>query len=145
MKFSLKKKIAAASVAVALIGGGAAFAYWTSAGTGSGTATTGSASAVTINQTSAVTAMGPGVAAQALSGTFTVTKPSYVGSVTVSGVTTDKAGCTTADFITTNPTATNAEVSTGSTWGGGSIAFNNTAANQDACQGATVTIAYASN
>lgn len=146
MKFSLKKKIATASVAIALIGGGAAFAYWTSAGSGTGSASTGTASAVTINQTSVVTAMGPGVAAQGLSGTFTVAKPSYVGSVTVSGVTTDKSGCTTADFLTTNPTATNATVTTGSTWSGGSIVFSDDATrNQDACQNAVVTIAYSSN
>ena len=31
------------------------------------------------------------------------------------------------------------------TWTGGSIEFNNKAVNQDACQGATVTINYVSN
>lgn len=147
MKFDLKKKIVAAVVAITLIAGGTiAYAYWTSGGTGTGTASTGTASAVTINQTSVVTAMGPGVAPQALSGTFTVAKPSRVGQVSVSGVTTDKTGCTTADFATTNPTPTNATVTTGSTWSGGSIVFvDNPTRNQDACQNAVVTVAYTSN
>ena len=45
-----------------------------------------------------------------------------------------------------DPDATNDEVVTGDTWGGGSIVFVDKAAvNQDACQGATVTVHYVSN
>jgi hypothetical protein len=146
VKLTLKKKISAAVAAVAIVGAGSmAFAFWSSTGSGTGSASAGSASAVTINQTSVVSAMGPGVAAQPLSGTFTVAKPAYVGQVSITGVTTDKVGCDSTDFVTTNPAATNAEVTSASTWSGGTIAFVNKASNQDACQGATVTIAYSSN
>ena len=52
-------------------GGGLAFAYWTSTGTGTGTGTTGAGDvALVVNQTSVISDMGPGVAAQDLSGTF---------------------------------------------------------------------------
>ena len=148
MKLSLKKKIGAAVAGVALVGAGTmAFAYWSSTGSGTGSASAGSASAVTIVQTSTVSNLGPGTAAQALSGTFTTTRPAYVGQVSVSSVTTDKgAACDGTNFLTQNPTATNAEVSTGSTWGGGSIVFVDKAdTNQDACQGAVVTVNYVSN
>jgi hypothetical protein len=147
VKLSLKKKIGAAVAGVALVGAGTmAFAYWSSTGSGTGTASAGSASAVTIVQTSTVSDLGPGTAAQALSGTFTTTRPAYVGQVSVSSVTTDNVLCDGTNFQTQNPTATNAEVSTGSTWGGGSIVFvDKPAVNQDACQGATVTVHYVSN
>jgi hypothetical protein len=145
MRRFTKKQYLVAGVAAAIIAGtaGTALAYWTSTGSGTGTGTTGTAEHVTITQTSSVSNMGPGVAAQTLSGTFTTAHPAYVGQVT-GVVTTDKSGCTAADYTIVQPTATNAEVTSASLWGGGSIAFNNTAANQDACQGALVTITYSS-
>jgi hypothetical protein len=151
----LNKKLAAIAItATVALTTTAAFAFWSSSGSGDGTATAGSASSVTVNQTSIVSAMGPGVDAQTLSGTFTVAKPSYVGQVSASvtgtthlvgGVQVANAGCTSADFTVVNPTATNAEISTGSTWSGGSIVFKDSASNQDACQGATALIHYTSN
>jgi hypothetical protein len=147
VKLTLKKKIGAAVASVALVGAGTmAFAYWTSTGSGTGTASAGSASAVTIVQTSTVSDLGPGTAAQALSGTFTTDRPVYVGQVSVDDTTTDQAGCDADDFQAVDPDATNAEVETGDTWGGGSIVFvNKPAVDQDACQGATVTVHYVSN
>jgi hypothetical protein len=142
-----RRKIVAGGLAAAVVlgGGYAAYAYWTSAGAGSGSATTGTSGGVTINQTSVVTAMGPGVAAQALSGTFTTAKPAHVAQVTAAVTTTSNVGCHAADFTIVQPAPTNAEVVTGGTWGGGSIAFNDSATvNQDACQGVTVTIGYTS-
>lgn len=143
----LSKKFAAiAIIATVAVTGTAAFAYWTSSGTGTGAGSAGSASAVTVNQTSVVTAMGPGVDPQGLSGTFTVANPSYVGQVTASVTGTSNDGCTAADFTIGQPTATNAEISTGSLWGGGSIVFTSSpTVNQNACQGVTVTIGYSSN
>jgi hypothetical protein len=145
MKLLTWKKKTAVITAMFVAVGGAAFGFWTAGGAGDGTATTGTAADVVINQTSVVTAMGPGVAAQPLSGTFTSAKPVYVSQVTASVTGTSNAGCTSSDFTIVQPTATNAEVTTGSTWGGGSIAFNNKpAVNQDACQNVTVDIAYTS-
>ena len=97
-------------------------------------------------QTSTVSALGPGGAPQALSGTFDVDHPVYVGQVSVDDVSTDKAGCDADDFATTDPSATNSEIEDGDGWSGGSIVFvSKPDANQDACQGATVTISYVSN
>lgn len=145
-KPSKKVVVGVAAVAIALGTAGGAYAYWTSAGSGTGSATTGSAEHVTITQTSVVTAMGPGVAAQPLSGTFTTAHPAYVGQVTAVVDSTSNAGCTAADFTVVQPTATNGEVTSASTWSGGSIAFNDKAdTNQDACQGVTVNLKYSSN
>ena len=88
--------------------------------------------------------MGPGVLPQALSGTFTSALPTYVGQVNAEvDETTLPAGCSAADYVVVDPTATNDEVTTGDAWSGGSVAFlNDPARNQDACQGATVGISY---
>jgi hypothetical protein len=144
---NLKKKIGTAVASVALVGAGSmAFAYWSSTGAGEGSATAGSASAVTIVQDSVVSGLGPGGSAQALSGHFEVDSPVYVGQVSIDKVTTDKDGCDASDFETHDPDATNAEVANDDEWGGGSISFVDKAdTNQDACQGATVTISYVSN
>ena len=50
--FSSKKRVAAIGVVTAatLVGGGAAFAYWTTTGSGSGSATVGSAAAWTADE-----------------------------------------------------------------------------------------------
>lgn len=110
--------------------------------------------AITAVQTSTVTAMAPGVAAQTLSGTFLNTNagPVYVTSVTASISSVVKAEgapagtCTAADYTLSGAVmAVNAEALANdtSTWSGATIAFNNTGANQDACKGATVNLAYA--
>lgn len=140
----------------ALVGGGIAFAYWTVTGSGSGTGATGNNAAITINQTSSVTNLRPGGAAQALEGDFTNTNggPVYVTSVTVSIASVTKAGgapsgtCDATDYTLTGATmAVAAEVPAGTnqgSWSGATIAFNNKASSQDACKGATVNLAYTS-
>ncbi len=154
------KKIAVIAAAAALLigGGGIAFAYWTAAGgSGTGTAGTGTSAAITVNQTSTVTAMHPGDTAQTLSGNFDNTNPGpvYVGTVTVSiasvfqeGVVAE--GCDATDYTLAGAAMTvNAQVPVGSpeltvVWSGATIQFKNKAdVNQDACQGATVNLAYA--
>ncbi|HEU0104108.1 MAG TPA: hypothetical protein VFR07_17470 [Mycobacteriales bacterium] len=136
--------IATSSVAAVALSG-VAFAYWTSTGNGTDNATTGTAEVVTINQLSNPTAMGPGVAPQSLDGDFTTANPAFVGQVTATVTGTNQVGCGPTDYTIVQPTVTNAEVVTGTTWGGGSIAFNNKLTNQNACQGALVTIGYTSN
>lgn len=154
-----RKKIAALVAALLILGGGAgAFAYWSTLGSGTGSATTGSnTQSVTVNQTSTVSNLRPGGAAQVLSGTFTNPSegPLYVRTVTVAiasvtlaqGVT---GTCNASDYTLANATMTvNAEVPAGTSqgsWTGATIAFNNKpGANQDACQGATVSFSYTSN
>jgi len=155
MKKNKRRGIKVVAVAAALVvAGGAAFAYWTAGGSGTGSATTGNTSPVTVVQTSPVTGLAPGVGAQILSGTFNNPNsgPAYVGTVTVSIASVVKAvgapagTCDGTDYtLSSNPLAYNAEVVAAdtSTWTGPAIAFNNKpTTNQDACKGATVNLAY---
>jgi hypothetical protein len=158
-----------AGIGVAVLGGGIAFAYFTGVGSGSGTATVGSNNPIVVNQTSAVTAMGPGIAPQALSGNFTNSNggPVFIGSVSavVTGVPagTPSPGplaCTATDFVITGgaggvapfnnayTTPINRQVPVGTgvdTWSGLTLAFVNKATNQDACKNASITITYTAN
>jgi hypothetical protein len=164
-----KKTLAVATTVVLLSGGGAAYAYWTTTGTGIGTATTGTSTAITANQTSTIGNLRPGGTPQVLAGNFTnpvVNGPQYVTSVTVSIASVTKATgapagtCAEADYVlvpATGVMTVGAEVpasaTTSGTWGGAgsgsaagvTIAFVNTVANQDACKGATVNLQYAVN
>jgi hypothetical protein len=148
----------AALTVLLLAGGGAAFAYWTTTGTGSGTGTSGSNAPITVVQTSTITNLRPGGAAQTLSGNFTNPNdsPTYVTSVTVSIASVTKAGgapagtCDATDYTLTGATMNvNAQIPIGTAqgaWTGATVAFNNKgAANQDACKGATVNFSYTSN
>lgn len=145
------KKWATGFVVVSLIGGGAAFAYWTNSGSGSGQAATGTNAAVVVNQTSTVTGLAPGVAAQPLSGDFGNDNdgPVYVGSVTATVSGTDQPGCGATDYTIAGAATVNAQVAAGDgvgSWSGLTIAFNNKpSVNQDACKNAVVDLAYASN
>lgn len=128
---------------------GAAFAYWTAGGTGTGTAPTGTTLALTANQTTVLTPMYPGDTAQTISGTFTNpnTGPTYVTSVTaaITGVSGGAGACSAADYTLASPVmAVGSEVAvgTGGSWTGATIKFNNTGANQDGCKGATVALGY---
>lgn len=155
MKASRRKitGITVGAVALVLIGGGA-IAYWTLTGGGTGSAETGTADGtLTVNQTSVISDLRPGGAAQTLSGNFDNTddSPVYVNSVTVSidsVVTVPPGGsCDATDYTLTGAVMTvEAEVPSGvaqGAWTGATIAFNNKAAvNQDDCQGATVNLAY---
>jgi hypothetical protein len=158
-KFTKKKKLAALVVGlgVAAAGGGLAFAYWTSSGSGTGSAGTGpGTSNLLITQTSVINGLAPGTPAQTIAGTVqnNATNSAYVTAVTasISGV-VKAAGapagpCTAADYTLSNATMNVAtDVAAGATvnFTGATLAFNNTAVNQDGCKGATVNLAYASN
>jgi len=135
--------------------GGIAVAYWTAGGSGTGTAATSSGTALVVNQTSVVSGLEPGGAAQPLSGDFDNPNAGsvLVGTVTVSIASVVKAGgapagtCDASDYTLTGAAMTvNAQVPAGNgtgSWSGATIAFNNKpATNQDACKGATVNLAY---
>jgi len=155
MKASKKRmtRITVVAAALGLVGGGA-YAYWTLTGNGSGSAATGSITGtLTVNQTTVVTDLRPGGAAQTLSGTFDNLddSPVYVNSVTVaiSSVVTDPVDgtCAAADYTLTGANMlVEAQVPAGTsqgTWTGATLAFNNKAdVNQDDCQGATVNLSY---
>jgi hypothetical protein len=154
MRKSTKRNLSVAAITVVLLGGaGAAFAYWTAGGSGTGTAATGDNVDLVAVQTSTVTGMGPGIAAQDLEGNFNNDNdgPTYVATVTASIASVTPLNgqtCDDSNYTINNPVApVGAEVPVGTgvgSWSGPSIEFVNSATvNQDGCKGATVNIAYA--
>jgi hypothetical protein len=138
-------------VAVAAI----AYAYFTSTGSGTATATVGTSSAVTIKGTVSGN-LYPGSSSTV---TLTVDNPSSgkqrVGTVSLEKITAD-AGHSTCSVVTTggNPDFTMADVVVNKTYGPGNgqavtptgtLTMNDTGVNQDACQGATLTLSQKSN
>ena len=154
-----KRTVVAATTAFLLIGGGtAAYAYWTTGGSGTGTATTGTTQAVNVNQTATIAATYPGQGPQALAGNFN--NPNS-GPVKISSVTATvraftaqadgtKPACTASDFaITGTSTITgsgpNNEIPSGNaqgSWNGLSLELLDSATNQENCKSVTVTIDY---
>jgi hypothetical protein len=179
MKRFMNKKVAAIGLAAGLVLGiaGAATAYFTSSGTGTGSATTGTAaSALKITDTTTITDMAPGVAAEPITGTIQNTQApggqnEQVNDVTVSiasvvetsteiglygvqgsgnpGSSGSYYDCSSTDYNLSNAAmVVNQDLTPGQTvsFSGATIGFNDkTTTNQDACQGATVNLAYASN
>jgi hypothetical protein len=156
MRKPSKKALAVVTAVALLAGGGTAFAYWTTSGTGTGTAATtaGTLNALTFTQ-STVNAMYPGDSPQTLTVGVknTGTEATYV-TLVKAYITTNKSGCTGADFkIGGVATGTEADP-TGLTWTAADLAadatadatstigFNNTSDNQDACKTAVVTVHY---
>jgi hypothetical protein len=162
---SLTKRSPVLLVALLLLGLGtvAAYAFWTSGGSGTGSASTGDTTAVTVVQTSVVSDLRPGGSPQELSGDFTnpvANGPVFVTDVTVSiGDVTKAEGaasgvCDASDYVLTNPVMdVNQTIPTGvaqGAWGVpddvATIQFqNDPTTNQDQCKGATVTLDYVSS
>lgn len=132
-----------------------AYAYFTSTGSGTATATVGTSSAVTIKGTVSGN-LYPGSSSTV---TLTVDNPSSgkqrVGTVSLEKITPD-AGHSTCSVVTTggNPDFTMADVVVNKTYGPGNgqavtptgtLTMNDTGINQDACQGATLTLSLKSN
>ncbi len=154
-KFTRRRKITAAAVLTFLAVAGAAFAYWTTTGSGTGAATTGSSAAVTVTQTGIISNLVPGGAAQPVN--FTITNPKttkqYVAGVSYSIASINNisdgsaaTGCTAADFTLVQPTAINADLAAGATPfspSGATLAMIDSAANQNGCQNVTVNLTFA--
>jgi hypothetical protein len=160
--------IVAGSALLVAIGGGIAFAYWSSTGQGTGSATTSAGtSPLTISPAAGPTDLAPGVAPEALTGTIANggTSSAYVNSltVTITGVTGGASGCTSQDYgLTTGSTALvkgtgapqtitvpvgrNVDSGSSTTFPTVNIGFaNDPANNQDACEGATPQLSYSTN
>lgn len=147
-----KRTVVLLTVALVLVVGGIAYAYWTNTGSGTGSATTGSNDSLVINQTSTITGLAPGEPAQTLSGNFDNPNdgPVYVTSVTAEVTGTDQgAACDATNYTIGGSAPVNAEVPPGNgvgSWSGLTIQFNNKpAVNQDACKNAVVSIEYSNN
>jgi hypothetical protein len=147
-----------ATVAVALVAGGIAFAFWTQSGTGSGSATAATPLALTVNQTGTPTGLYPGGPAAALSGTFTNPNSHTVHVSSVTAVVHPFAShlvdaaqpdCTEADFAIggagTGAIVVPAGPGVVGSWSGLTVRLLDGAGNQDNCKGASITIDYTAN
>jgi hypothetical protein len=137
-------------IVVAVAVAGVALAYFTNLGAGTGTATVGSASSVTLHGAVA-TSLFPGSSATV---TFTVDNPSlgaeFVNTIHLASITPDAghSGCSTV-ITGGNPDFTMADVTANQSFppgngqavtATGTLTMHETGVNQDACQGATLTL-----
>jgi hypothetical protein len=148
--------VAAGGVAVVALSATAAFAYWTTSGSGTGTAATGKDSGVAITQDGSITNL-------VLDGTatvnFTVTNsaanPQYVSSVSVvvdpkwsAQANLNLPACTASDFSLGTVTWKSQDLAANGGHDSGSVSLtlvDNPAANQDNCKNATVKLLFSSN
>jgi hypothetical protein len=150
-----KRAFVALGCACALAVAGAAVAYFTSSGSGTGTATVGSSSAVTLHATIS-SSLYPGSSSPV---SFTVDNPSSgvqrVGTVSLASISADSGHSSCSTTISGgNPDFTMAAVPVNqvinpgngqSVAATGTLTMNETGTNQDACQGATLTLHLTSN
>ncbi|HEY7961953.1 MAG TPA: hypothetical protein VID29_08535 [Solirubrobacteraceae bacterium] len=137
-------------VVVGLAVAGIAGAYFTNLGSGTGTAAVGSSSSVTLHGTVA-SALFPGSSSTV---TFTIDNPSpgseFVNTIHLASITPDAghSGCSTV-ITGGNPDFTMADVSASQGFppgngqavtATGTLLMHETGVNQDACQGATLTL-----
>jgi hypothetical protein len=150
-----KRAFAAFGCVCALTAAGAAFAYFTSSGAGTGSASVGSSSAVTLHATISANLF-PGSSSPVK---FTVDNPASgvqrVGTVSLSSISADAGHSSCSTTISGgNPDFTMAPVPVNQVFPSGSgqevsatgtLAMNETGVNQDACQGATLTLHLTNN
>lgn len=146
-----KKRIIITTAAMLAVGGGAAFAYWSATGIGTGSASAGSTVAFTVLSTPAAgDALTPGGPTQTAA--FTV-KNENTGSQNLVAVTAKVAksdgtawtagNCSATDFAVGTPAITYGEIAAGTTVTGSvTVQMVNRAANQDDCQGVTVPLYF---
>lgn len=141
------------TAALALAAG--AYAYFTSSGSGTGTASVGTASPVTLHGTVS-SSLYPGSSSLV---SFTVDNPSSgsqrVGTITLSSITVDAGHSTCSSAISGgNPDFSMPAVAVNKTFAPGNglavtptgtLTMNETGTNQDACQGATLTLHLTNN
>jgi hypothetical protein len=153
--FTKKNVLIALGCTCALAVAGAALAYFTSTGSGTGTATAGSSSAVTLHAT-IPSSLYPGTSSAV---SFTVDNPSSgsqrVGTISLSSVTVDAGHSTCSTTISGgNPDFSMPAVIVNHVFGPGNgqsvtptgtVTMNETGVNQDACQGATLTLHLTNN
>ena len=160
---STKQKLLVAAVGAGVLStSGVAYAYWSSTGNGTGTASTRSPSASQLEVASYTSPsnMAPGVAAGAI--TVKVhnkdASSTYSSKVVVTIASVTKAEGAVGSCSADDYTLSDAEMTDGAadlapssadstadetTYTGASLGFNNTAANQDGCKGATVNLNFA--
>ena len=164
MKRFMNKKVATIGLAagLALGGAGAAFAYFSSTGSGIGSATVGSSAGLDIAQTNTVTNIQPDSATHEVDYTVTNNNPGHetVHQVTVSVASISGAGsltgtdslgnvydaCTPALFTVVQGSPLDANLGHLDTASGtATVALSDDGNNQDNCQGATLHLSFSSN
>jgi|tagenome__1003787_1003787.scaffolds.fasta_scaffold18957697_1 hypothetical protein len=150
MKHLTKTRILVLGAVAALAISAGAYAYFTAGGTGSGSASVGSASAITITQTgttgpSALYPAGPGMGinlkvANPGSGTQHVNEV-HLASVTSSDAQCDTTAFTMPDISVDQTVPANGSVDDVS----GMLTMANNGHDQNACQGATLTLGFTSD
>ncbi len=154
-RITRKRALVALGCTCALVVAGVAYAYFTTNGSGTGTATVGSSSAVTIHATISSN-LYPGTSSPV---SFTVDNPSSgsqrVGAITLASISADSGHSSCSTVISGgNPDFTMAAVAVNKTFATGNgqsvtptgtLTMNETGVNQDACQGATLTLQMTSN
>lgn len=152
---SKKSRVAiVGSVVVAIAGGGVAYGYWSTSGSGAGIATSADGAAhLVVEQTAAPTDLAPGVPAGVITGTVrnNAAHSAYIHQVNVSISSVTQAAyatgtCDASDYTLADPIMhVNAELAANGvvTFSGATLAFNDDQANnQDGCKGATVHLQY---
>jgi hypothetical protein len=145
--FTRRRLIALGLAAVAVGIAGGAFAYFSSTGSGSGTATVGSSASIQLSSPNVGT-LYPGGAAVPV--TVTIHNPGagneYVGTVSGSVANGGTGGNCLGSWFTVAPVVYNTDVAAGaSPTANTTVTMNDSGTNQDACQGATLTINWSSN
>ena len=156
MNFLANKRVLTSLAGVGVLAiAAAAYAYFTTTGSGTATATVGTSSAVTLKGT--VTGnLYPGSSSPV---SMTVDNPSSgkqrVGTISLEKITPDAGHASCSVVITGgNPDFTMADVVVNKTYAtgnnqavtpSGTLAMNDTGVNQDACQGATLTLSLKNN
>jgi hypothetical protein len=154
-RITRKRLLPAFAVVVVLGIAAGAYAYFTTTGSGTGTANVGTSSALTLH----ATVGGALFPATSQPVTFTVDNPSSgsqrVGTITLASISVDAAHSACSTVITGgNPDFTMTAVTVNQSFGPGNsqavtptgtLTMNDTGVNQDACQGATLTLHLTSN
>lgn len=134
---------------VSVVGiGTAAYAYWTTQGTGEGSATTGSVEEITVTQANEPSGLYPGGPGVPINGTIVndndtaVTVGALTASVTA---TTNLPACATSNYVIEGTATLGSSLiaaNSTTTWEGLTVRLIESGTNQDACQNAGITITY---
>jgi hypothetical protein len=145
-RFTMRRRIAAAGVVVALIAAGSAYAYWSATGTGSGTTAVSAGGVVTVTATVTDGIVPGGTEPVSFTAANATSAPLTVATIHLLSVTADTLHptCAVADFTMADVTEAH-EVPAGATVEalptGGTLHYADTGVNQDTCKGATLTLA----
>ena len=164
MKRFMNKKVAAIGLAAGLALGaaGAAFAYFSSTGAGTGTASDGTSAGLDIAQTNTVSNIQPDGVTHEIDYTVTNNNPGteavHQVTVTVASISgagsltgTDSLGnpydaCMPSLFTVVQGSALDADLAhLGTASGTATVALKDDGNNQDNCQGATLNLSFSSN